>query len=113
MSKLIPFEELDELCNSLFVGERPDLADCLAAAADVSAYVQAVCSKAVVAATYYLGDAIHALGARAREGDIRAIKTLLEVVGLYKKAPEMMVNTQINLRVPTVGEFMKQFSSEE
>lgn len=83
-------------------GANISLAECFAAAADLSAYLTAIRNKSMVLGSRYVPKAVQTLGLKAVEGDLDATKLLFDYLGLRVKTPIAQINTQVNIQTPVL-----------
>ena len=90
-----------------------NIRDCFVAAHELSAYLTAVRNKSMVLGSRYVPGTVKAAGAKALGGDIDAARFLFDFLGLRAKDPVTQVNTQVQVNLPKLKDFITVDSDGE
>lgn len=80
--------------------------DCFIAATELSAYFTAIRNKSMVLGSRYVPGTVKAAGKKALNGDVEAAKFLFDFLGLRAKTPVTQVNTQVQVNLPKLKDFI-------
>lgn len=103
----VPGEGVEAFAERMVCADKVfSVRDCFIAATELSAYLTAVRNKSMVLGSRYVPGTVKAAGAKALEGDIEAARFLFDFLGLRAKAPVTQVNTQVQVNLPTLKDFI-------
>ena len=108
---------IDDIIVSFIQGGLPsddDFKRAFRASIDADNYMRIYKDRLAVSASAYGPAALHALGKKAATGDVPAIKTLFDVIGVTGKAGSAGTNvmTQVNVNVPSLKDMLAKEAEE-
>lgn len=107
LNELAKMEDVEEFAERMVSADEVfSIRDCFIAATELSAYLTAVRNKSMILGSRYVPGAVKAAGAKALGGDIEAARFLFDFLGLRTKVPVTQVNTQVQVNLPKLKDFI-------